>query len=83
MKFKKWTQAPMDATSRICLKKVTKYIKAHFTLEVKAKVKLKSNIPINAITKINPKAFSLGTKVDIYIYIYIHLPFCGLGLAPR
>jgi hypothetical protein len=30
-------------------------IKAHFTLWVKAKVQFKSNIPIGAFTKINPK----------------------------
>jgi hypothetical protein len=35
---------------------------AHFTLEVKTKVKLKLNIPFGAITKISPKGFILGDK---------------------
>jgi hypothetical protein len=35
---------------------------AHFTLEVKTKVKLKLNIPIGAITKISPKGFILREK---------------------
>jgi hypothetical protein len=35
---------------------------AHFTLGVKAKVELKSSIPIGAIIKIIPKGFTLGVK---------------------
>jgi hypothetical protein len=36
--------------------------KPHFTLGVKAKVELKSSIPIDAITEIRPKGFTLGVK---------------------
>jgi hypothetical protein len=37
---------------------------AHFTLGVKAKVKLKSNIPIGAIIEISPKDFIVGLKAE-------------------
>jgi hypothetical protein len=36
--------------------------KPHFTLRVKAKVELKSSIPIDAIIEIRPKGFTLGVK---------------------
>jgi hypothetical protein len=47
---------------------------AHFRLGVKAKVELKSFIPIGAITEISPKGFTLGA-----------LPqgLCTRSLAPR
>jgi hypothetical protein len=35
---------------------------AHFTLEVKTKVKLKLNIPIGGIVEFSPKGFILGVK---------------------
>jgi len=35
---------------------------AHFTLRVKAKVELKSSIPIGVIIEIIPKGFTLGVK---------------------
>ncbi len=43
------------------------FIKAHFTQEVKAKVQLKSSIPIGAKVEISSKgrAFTLGVKVEI------------------
>jgi hypothetical protein len=40
----------------------TKEDKAHFTLGVKSKVELKSNILIGAIIEINPKSFALEIK---------------------
>jgi hypothetical protein len=36
--------------------------KAHFTLEVKAKVDLELIVPIGAINEISPKSFTLGVK---------------------
>jgi hypothetical protein len=38
---------------------------AHFTLGVKANVKLKSRIPIGAKVEISPKAFALWVKAEI------------------
>jgi hypothetical protein len=37
---------------------------AHFTLGIKAKVKLKSNIPIGAIIEVSPKGFIVGLKAE-------------------
>ncbi len=37
---------------------------AHFTLGVKAKVELKSSIPVATINKISPKCFTLGVKAE-------------------
>ncbi len=39
--------------------------KAHFTLEVKANVQLKSSIFIDAKVEISPKGFTLGVKDEI------------------
>jgi hypothetical protein len=36
--------------------------KPQFTLGVKAKVELKLSIPIDAITEIRPKGYTLGVK---------------------
>jgi hypothetical protein len=41
------------------------FIKAHFTLGVKANVQLKSSIPIDAKVEISPKDFTLGVKAEI------------------
>jgi hypothetical protein len=38
--------------------------KAYFTLGVKAKIELKSNNPIGAITEISPNSFILGIKAE-------------------
>jgi hypothetical protein len=38
--------------------------KAHFTLGVRANVKLKSSIPIGAKVVISPKGFKLGVKPE-------------------
>jgi hypothetical protein len=39
--------------------------KAHFTLEVKANVQLKSSISMGAKVKLSPKGFTLGVKAEI------------------
>jgi len=39
--------------------------KAHFTQGVKAKVQLKSNIPIDAKVEISPKGFTLGVEAKL------------------
>jgi hypothetical protein len=56
--------------------------KPHFTLGVKAKVELKSSIPIDAITEIRPKGFTLGVKTKKRKQFF-NLPLYGLDLAPR
>jgi len=38
--------------------------KARITLGVKAKVELKSSIPIGVITEISPKGFTVGVKAE-------------------
>jgi hypothetical protein len=52
--------------------------KAHFTLQVKAKVERKLNIPMDAIIEINPKGFTLEIEVDFF-----NLSLYGLDLAQR
>jgi hypothetical protein len=44
---------------------MSRHIRAHFTLGVKANVQLKSSILIGAKVEISPKDFTLGVKVEI------------------
>jgi len=40
---------------------------AHFTLGIKTKVKLKSNIPIGAIIEVSPEGFIVGLKAEFFL----------------
>ncbi len=64
--------------------------KAHFTQGVKAKVQLKSNIPIDAKVEISPKGFTLGVEAKLEKKIFsicpnlpINVELYDLVLAPR
>jgi hypothetical protein len=52
------------------------------TLGVKAKVELKSSIPIGAITEISPKGFTIGVKAEKGSNFF-NLPLYHPNLAPR
>jgi hypothetical protein len=45
--------------------------KAHFTLGVKVKVKFKSSIPIDAITEISVKGFTIRVKAEKDFFIIL------------
>jgi hypothetical protein len=49
-----------------------KWVKAHFTQGVKAKVEPKSSNPIGAATEISPKCFTIRVNTKIKYDILIH-----------
>jgi hypothetical protein len=49
-----------------------KWVKAHFTQGVKAKVEPKSSNPISADTEISPKGFTIRVKTKLKYDILIH-----------
>ncbi len=49
-----------------------KWVKAHFTQGVKAKVEPKSSNPIGAATEISPKGFTIRVKTKLKYDILIH-----------